>query len=105
MASPPDMMVVVLFALQGLWGLFLVVLTWSMRRVLGDIEENTKETRKLSDSIASINLLVAGNFVTKPELKLIEERVRQVETTITRLDTRDEYRDDVMKGMLKSGKL
>lgn len=79
-----------LFALQGLWGLFLIVLTWSMRRVLTDIKENTKATGDVANSVNQINLLLTGNYITKSEFDRLEARLRDAEQKATRLETRME---------------
>lgn len=91
-----DDVVKLLLALQGLWGIFLIVITWAMKRVLKDIEENTTATQRLTDSVSGINTLLAGNFVTKPELLRMEERMRWAEQKITELNSRDEYRDKIV---------
>jgi hypothetical protein len=82
--------VAILFLLQGVWGLFLVILTWAMRRVLTDIEENTRATNKVSESVNAINVLLSGNYVTKGEYDRLEARTRDLEQKVTRLDTRME---------------
>jgi hypothetical protein len=81
-----------IFALQGVWGLFLLLLTWTMKRVLKDIEENTKATKEVATSVNGINVLLAGNFVTKPEIDRLAERVRQLESEVTTLKARDDLR-------------
>lgn len=92
-----------LFLLQGLWGFFLIVLTWSMRRVLSDIEENTRATTKLGESVAAINLLLAGNFVQKSDLATLTERLRQIEHDLTVMETRDKYREEMAKKAVSGG--
>ena len=79
-------MVWMLLALQGLWFLFLIILTWAMRRILKDIEENTKATTRVAESVQSINLLLSGNYVTKPEFDRLENRMREAEKNQVRLD-------------------
>lgn len=85
-------LVVALLLLQGVWGLFLIVLTWAMRRVLKDIEANTEATIKVAESVTAITVLLSGNYVTKPEFDRMETRVREAETKLTRLETRMEQR-------------
>lgn len=80
----------VLLSLQGLWFIFMVTLTWAIRRVLKDIEANTKATTRVADSVHSINVLLSGNYTTKSEFDRLEGRLREAENKNTRLETRME---------------
>lgn len=79
---------IALFALQGLWGVFLLLLTFSMRRILDDIKENTTATKKVADGIAGINVLLAGHYVTKAELDRLEAELHKAQADIIRLQER-----------------
>lgn len=94
---------IALFLLQGLWGLFLIILTWAMRRVLRDIEENTRETGKLTESVGGLQTLLAGNYVTKPEYDRLELRIRETERDVTALRERDSMHHEVMMATLRKG--
>lgn len=84
-----DNIILLLLVLQGVWALFLIVLTWSIRRVLKDIEDNTKATNKVAESVSGISLLLAGNFVTKPDLTRLEDRFRIIENDVVILKDRN----------------
>ncbi len=71
-----------LFLLQGVWGLFLIVLAWSVRRVLTEIKDNTDATVQVGKSVHDLNLLLAGNYITKPEYDRLEARLRGAEERI-----------------------
>lgn len=92
-----------LFALQGLWALFLIVLTWSMRRVLTDIKENTKATNSVAESVNGINVLLAGNFVRIPEMTRMDERLRKIQADVIALQTRDDLYRDLVRGERRKG--
>lgn len=99
MITPPSdpQLTILLFILQGVWGLFLLILTFAMRRVLRDIEENTTATTGVAKQLNQMNILLTGNYVLTTEHKNLEERVRAAESRITELKTRDDYREDLMK--------
>lgn len=100
----PDLIVVVLFACQALWALFMVVFTWAIRRILRDIEENTKATGKVAESVAAINVLLAGNFMTRTDYERIANWTREVDRNITELRTKDEYREQLRKEAADRGR-
>jgi hypothetical protein len=86
--NPNDpVIIIVLFAMQCIWGLFLIVLTAAMRRILKDIEENTKATSGVAQSVNAINVLLSGSYVMRPDFDRLEKRLREGETKITELLT------------------
>lgn len=95
--ASPDSIAIVLFVLQGVWGLFLIILTWAMRRVLHDIEENTKATSRVAESVAGINVLLAGNFVTRTDHDRVLAWQRETDAKLIALTVRDEYREQLRK--------
>lgn len=84
---------ILLFALQGAWGLFLIVLAFALRRVLRDISENTRATTEVASQLHNMNILLAGNYVLKSEYDRLEVRIRASEGLITELRTQYDYRD------------
>ena len=76
-----------LIGVQGLWALFLVFLSFSIKRVLRDIESNTQATSDLAKSVANINLLLSGNYITKADHERLEERIRDTEAKVVQLHT------------------
>lgn len=87
-----------LFILQGFWGLFLMLLTWAMRRVLQDIEKNTKATAEVATSIQRLDVMLAGNYVTRNEMDRLYMRMGEMQEVIVTLRARD----DLVRDMLKS---
>ncbi len=104
MAPPNDpQLTLVLLILQGVWGLFLLTLTFAMRRVLKDIENNTQATNGVAVQLNNMNVLLTGNYILKSEHDRLEERVRKSEGLITELRTRDDYREALMKTNRRGG--
>jgi hypothetical protein len=96
-------MVTLLFLLQGVWGLFLLVLAWSLRRVLKDIEENTKETKKVSEAVNALNILLAGNYVGRGEMNQLYDRMREQEGKVIEMKARDDLVRELMKARERFG--
>ncbi len=64
-----------------------------MRRVLKDIEENTRATSSVAQSVNSINILLSGNYITRSDYERIEARMRENERLSVELKARDDYRE------------
>ncbi len=83
--------------LQGFWGIFLVTLTWAMRRILKDIEENTKATTSVAKSVNDINILLSGNYITRSDFDRLEARIRDAEARVIELRTIVSLRTEMVK--------
>lgn len=83
--------------LQGFWGIFLFTLTWAMRRILKDIEENTKATTSVAKSVNDINLLLSGNYITRTDFDRLESRIRDAESRVIELRTIVSLRSEMVK--------
>lgn len=95
-ASNPVILPLMLI-LQGLWGVFLLTLTWAMKRVLKDIEANTQATAAVAKSVSDINVLISGNYITRTDYDRIDLRMREAEAKVIELRTIIALRSELTK--------
>lgn len=96
-----DIVVLGILVLQGLFGVFIVVLGFSVRRVLRDIEDNTEKTEEVAEKFNRLNLSLTTNFVMKEDWVYIRQRVHDLADAITTMKAREQ----LMRELSDAGQL
>lgn len=91
----PDDLVLLMLALQALFFVFTIVLGFAVKRVLKDIEDNTKETRGVSESLNKLNLSLLTSFVLKEDWHYIRQRVHDLGDAVNAMRAREELREQM----------
>lgn len=83
----------ILLVLQALWGLFLMILGFSVRRLLKDLESNTAATSAVAEKLSALNLSLLTNFVLKEDWVYIRQRMHDLGDQVNGMKAREELRE------------
>lgn len=83
--------------LQIIWALFLLVLSFAVKRLVRDLDANTVATTKVAESLTSLNLALIANFVHKDDWIYIRERTHDLGDKVNQIIAREALRDQLDK--------
>ena len=92
-----------LIGLQVVWGLVLLLLNFSVKRLVRDLDENTAATSMMSSKLTDLNLSLVTNFVIKEDWTYIRERVHALGDQVNQVITREQMRDRMQERNRREG--
>lgn len=84
---------IALITLQGLWGLFLTLLTFTAKRLVSDLEKNTIATEHVARSVNALNLDIVAKFVSKDEWNETRRQLHDLAGVVQGIKAREDLRE------------
>lgn len=83
--------------MQGVFAVLVIVAGFVFKRVLRDIEDNTRETKAVSNALAALNLSLVTNFVVKEDWIYVRQRLHDLGDVVQTLKARDALMTELAK--------